>query len=152
MRRHVLPFKKRGGARLSKALNAGGMGRLDTETETFLPINLGGFFNYGARRLTPIECERLMGFPDNYTLSSPLPDVEPAAEDTALLLTEDALEISEEIALPISEASTVSIFSFAERCASYLNIPADKNLQPPASPQPLVAAGALRTPAGARDP
>ncbi len=40
----------------------------------------------------------------------------------------------------------------AERCASYLNIPADKNLQPPASPQPLVAAGALRTPAGARDP
>ena len=61
-------IQETGGARLSKALNAGGMGRLDTETETFLPINLGGFFNYGARRLTPIECERLMGFPDNYTL------------------------------------------------------------------------------------
>jgi cell division protein FtsI (penicillin-binding protein 3) len=29
----------------------------------------------------------------------------------------------------------------AERCASYLNIPADKNLQPPASSPPLVAAG-----------
>jgi cell division protein FtsI/penicillin-binding protein 2 len=40
----------------------------------------------------------------------------------------------------------------AERCASYLNIPADKNLQPPAAPPPLVAAGASRTPTGARGP
>jgi cell division protein FtsI/penicillin-binding protein 2 len=40
----------------------------------------------------------------------------------------------------------------AERCASYLNIPADKNLQPPALSQPLVAVGASRTPAGARGP
>jgi hypothetical protein len=39
----------------------------------------------------------------------------------------------------------------AERCASYLNIPADKNLQPAAS-SPLVAAGGLRTPAGAQNP
>ncbi len=38
----------------------------------------------------------------------------------------------------------------AERCASYLNIPADKNLQPPVASPPLVAAGAPRTPAGAR--
>ncbi len=30
----------------------------------------------------------------------------------------------------------------AERCASYLNIQPDKNLEPPASPPPLVAAGA----------
>ena len=40
----------------------------------------------------------------------------------------------------------------AERCASYLNIPADKNLQPPAASPPLLAAGAPRTPAGARGP
>jgi cell division protein FtsI/penicillin-binding protein 2 len=33
----------------------------------------------------------------------------------------------------------------AERCASYLNIPADKNLQPAASPPPLVAAGGLHS-------
>jgi cell division protein FtsI/penicillin-binding protein 2 len=40
----------------------------------------------------------------------------------------------------------------AERCASYLNIPADKNLQPAASSPPLVAAGGLRVPAGAQNP
>jgi cell division protein FtsI/penicillin-binding protein 2 len=40
----------------------------------------------------------------------------------------------------------------AERCASYLNVPADKNLQPPAASPPLVAASVLRTPAGARSP
>ena len=40
----------------------------------------------------------------------------------------------------------------AERCASYLNIPPDKNLEPPAASPPLVAAGASRTPADAREP
>jgi len=35
--------------------------RLDPETETL--INAGGF----ARRIMPVECERLQGFPDNYT-------------------------------------------------------------------------------------
>ena len=40
----------------------------------------------------------------------------------------------------------------AERCASYLNIPADKNLQPPPASPPLVAAGASRITAGARSP
>jgi len=33
----------------------------------------------------------------------------------------------------------------AERCASYLNIPADRSLQPPASEPPLVASGAQRS-------
>jgi cell division protein FtsI/penicillin-binding protein 2 len=40
----------------------------------------------------------------------------------------------------------------AERCASYLNVPADKNLQPAVSSPPLVAAGGLRAPAGAQNP
>lgn len=67
-------------------LNAGGMGRQDYETETLIahalcaehdasedgtgrgtpivPVKTG----IGVRRLTPLECERLQGFPDNYTL------------------------------------------------------------------------------------
>jgi cell division protein FtsI/penicillin-binding protein 2 len=40
----------------------------------------------------------------------------------------------------------------AERCASYLNIPADKNLQPPAASPTIVAAGVPWTPAVARSP
>jgi len=40
----------------------------------------------------------------------------------------------------------------AERCASYLNIPADKNLQPAASSPPLVAAGGSRMPMNAQNP
>ena len=40
----------------------------------------------------------------------------------------------------------------AERCASYLNIPADKNLQPAASSPPLVAAGGSRVPMNAQNP
>jgi len=40
----------------------------------------------------------------------------------------------------------------AERCASYLNIPPDKNESPPASAPPLVAAGGSRLPAGAQAP
>ena len=33
----------------------------------------------------------------------------------------------------------------AGRCASYLNIPSDKNLAPVGSPPPLVAAGGLHS-------
>jgi cell division protein FtsI/penicillin-binding protein 2 len=40
----------------------------------------------------------------------------------------------------------------AERCASYLNIPADKNLQPAAASPPLVAAGGSRVPMNAQNP
>lgn len=58
---------------VSPACNAkGGTGRSDFESEalvgaidTVKPWNVAGPF--GVRRLMPIECERLMGFPDNYT-------------------------------------------------------------------------------------
>jgi len=40
----------------------------------------------------------------------------------------------------------------AERCASYLNIPPDKNSLEPGSPPPLVAAGNSKPPASARNP
>lgn len=74
-------------------LNAkGGSGRIDGETETFIPIGFeanmsqqeastGNVFQtitrrthasvqgaFGVRRLTPRECERLQGFPDDFTL------------------------------------------------------------------------------------
>ena len=77
---------------IAMCLNAGGMGRLDAESETLLPIAVRDVSqtitsNYGkqvdnsdtalgpnivfpamqVRRLTPVECERLQGFPDNYT-------------------------------------------------------------------------------------
>ena len=48
---------------MSTAVNAhgGSHGRLDFESETFIvPRDI-------VRRLTPVECERLQGFPDNYT-------------------------------------------------------------------------------------
>ncbi len=37
--------------------------RYDFETETFVSENYG----YGVRRLTPLECERLQGLPDDWT-------------------------------------------------------------------------------------
>ncbi len=40
----------------------------------------------------------------------------------------------------------------AERCASYLNIPSDKNLQEPNAPQPLVAIGSSKPLVSARNP
>ena len=46
---------------VSHCLNAGGMGRIDYETETLVA------HNYAVRRLTPLECERLQGFPDGHT-------------------------------------------------------------------------------------
>lgn len=33
-------------------------------------FKIGAFGNFGVRRLTPIECERLQGFPDDWTLYS----------------------------------------------------------------------------------
>jgi DNA (cytosine-5)-methyltransferase 1 len=72
---------------VAAALNAkGGVGRMDFDSETFvtafdckagaigdIPGTLrgnghgGGHTAVGVRRLTPRECERLMGFPDDYT-------------------------------------------------------------------------------------
>ena len=86
---------------VAMCLNAGGMKRQDSESETLIPTIGGGFdaqaFDWQSggdsrgldpkptaqlqacqvpavmqtsmqvRRLTPIECERLQGFPDNYT-------------------------------------------------------------------------------------
>lgn len=50
----------------SYCLNAGGMGRQDGRSETFVIERTGS--GVRVRRLTPLECERLMGLPDNYTL------------------------------------------------------------------------------------
>ena len=63
---NVLAFgqnNQSGPVSVSHALNAHGgpMGRLDFESETFLVSALR------VRRLTPVECERLQGFPDGHT-------------------------------------------------------------------------------------
>jgi len=52
---------------VATALNAhGGAGRMDFESETFLQqVSSAG--NLGVRRLMPVECERLQGFPDGWT-------------------------------------------------------------------------------------
>ena len=56
------PLETRKVPTVARALNArGGAGRSDFESETFVPGN-------GVRRLTPRECERLQGFPDDWTL------------------------------------------------------------------------------------
>jgi DNA (cytosine-5)-methyltransferase 1 len=59
---------------IAMCLNAGGMGRLDAESETLLPISIqdvtymtGVQQQMAVRRLTPVECERLQGFPDGHT-------------------------------------------------------------------------------------
>ena len=64
---------------VAHCLNAGGMGRLDYEAETLVAHSLradgpghdpvGSRVRQGmaVRRLTPVECERLQGFPDDYT-------------------------------------------------------------------------------------
>lgn len=40
-------------------------------TCTPVPKNVGIFANrYFVRRLTPLECERLMGFPDEFTVAA----------------------------------------------------------------------------------
>jgi DNA (cytosine-5)-methyltransferase 1 len=72
---------------VSMCLNAGGMGRIDAESETLLVAHTlraeghdasedgtgrgasrSGVPAAGVRRLTPRECERLQGAPDDYTL------------------------------------------------------------------------------------
>ncbi len=52
---------------LSHCLNAGSMGRIDLETETMVAEYLNGE-PVKVRALTPLECERIQGFPDHYTL------------------------------------------------------------------------------------
>jgi len=62
-------------------LNGGGMKRIDAESETFVvetcpTLRSGGRTHsrslmdtrMAVRRLTPVECERLQGFEDNYTM------------------------------------------------------------------------------------
>jgi len=46
-------------------------GNAVTEHLTYIPMS-----NMAVRRLTPVECERLQGFPDNYT------DIKPKGKDT----------------------------------------------------------------------
>jgi DNA (cytosine-5)-methyltransferase 1 len=77
---------------VSMCLNAGGMGRIDGESETFVPVATAFHSRQdpitaddvmlpleakqgqcvtsalAVRRLTPAEAERLQGFPDEYTL------------------------------------------------------------------------------------
>ena len=49
---------------VSTACNTkGGSGRMDFESKTFVVVE-----ESYIRRLTPRECERLQGFPDDYTL------------------------------------------------------------------------------------
>jgi len=55
----------------SRCLNAGAMGRRDGETETFVAHVLRGegfdaSETWAVRRLTPTECSRLQGFPDDH--------------------------------------------------------------------------------------
>jgi site-specific DNA-cytosine methylase len=40
-----------------------------TKEGHLIPTLPGGFFSCAVRRLTPRECERLQGFPDDYTLT-----------------------------------------------------------------------------------
>ena len=52
---------------VAQCLTTGTGQRYDPETETLIPTR-GGYFDVSVRRLTPRECERLQGFPDDYTL------------------------------------------------------------------------------------
>lgn len=51
----------------SLCLNAGGMGRIDFETETHV-MEFNGLDPVTLRMLTPVECARIQGFPDDYVL------------------------------------------------------------------------------------
>lgn len=55
------------GEEVAHALRAstGSRGTDDPDRVTFIPMLAGTFT--GVRRLTPLECERLMGFPDGHT-------------------------------------------------------------------------------------
>jgi DNA (cytosine-5)-methyltransferase 1 len=61
---HAVAFKVRGGC------EGGGKGYLGSEETAFTLSTTQDqqlFNKMRVRRLTPIECERLQGFPDNYT-------------------------------------------------------------------------------------
>lgn len=55
---------------VAHCLNAGGMGRIDYETESFVvneALCAPAVASWAVRRLMPIEAERLQGFPDGWT-------------------------------------------------------------------------------------
>lgn len=60
---------------LSHCLNAGGMGRIDLETESMVAEFRDGR-PHGVRMLTPLECERIQGLPEGWTdvPGAPVPD------------------------------------------------------------------------------
>lgn len=64
---HLIPVGIDGAPDTGHALTASqtATGRLDPSTQTYAIHSLRGA---AVRRLTPRECERLQGFPDNYTL------------------------------------------------------------------------------------
>lgn len=95
-RETLIPVVSTSTGQTSHCLNAGGMGRQDYETETMVVafaqnqrdevriVPVVGALSaqpgmkqqtylshaVGVRRLTPVECERLQGFPDDWTLVS----------------------------------------------------------------------------------
>ena len=56
---------------LSSTAGVSRPGNAVTEHITYIPMS-----NMAVRRLTPVECERLQGFPDDYT------DIKPKGKDT----------------------------------------------------------------------
>ncbi len=64
---------------VSRCLDAGGTGRLNATSETLIPIAFNSHERH-VRRLTPLECERLQGFPDGYT-AIPTDQVNRAVDD-----------------------------------------------------------------------
>ena len=53
---------------IARCVTTGEHTRQDYETCTLIPIGVGERIGSRVRRLLPIECERLQGFPDNYTI------------------------------------------------------------------------------------
>lgn len=51
------------------AHNGGGLNGQDAYTGRIIPMAQADSSGMAVRRLMPIECERLQGFPDNYTLT-----------------------------------------------------------------------------------
>lgn len=76
LRRDTAPSREKG-EDTSLCLTTGSSQRYDAESETMIPIASQAMMQHMAvRRLTPVECERLQGFPDNYT------DIRPNGKDT----------------------------------------------------------------------
>ena len=61
---------------IAKCVTRGEGYRYDFETTTLLPMATFAKTPMQVRRLTPVECERLQGFPDGYT------DIRPRGKDT----------------------------------------------------------------------